>query len=312
MKDIYRLIFNIINTVKVLCLILAAAYFVFWFYRFFSLLGAQEISAFFDILVMPIHATVGDTIHISEENGGIAEMAYLIIGGIFIAFAIICHLLEGCVVEFNRTSDLNALKKRQELQNRVNQELKQEHIKSLLRYNYFSALIRFKVAYASEVTAMSGEFPPAQILDESYFDVANLIKRKVPQLKVIKYNDSVFVSGSLQETFDYVIDAFISSIKYVKNQNAQNKVRTDFSIVLDAQVDKASSENSLRELVRVADMEYYNKAVTTLAFKVRFDLMQEKSRYQTDVLGWSVAKSGAKNHNEEIFLFRTKPLTIRN
>lgn len=56
----------------------------------------------------------------------------------------------------------------------------------------------------------------------------------------------------------------------------------------------------------MSNMEYYNKALVTSAFRARFDLIQNTSKFMTDILGFSVLDDNKKD-DSEIFILKSKP-----
>ena len=56
-------------------------------------------------------------------------------------------------------------------------------------------------------------------------------------------------------------------------------------------------------------MEEYNKAIGTLQFKVRFELIAHKSKFMSDVLGFSVI--GDKSlRGQELYVLKTKSQSV--
>ena len=139
-----------------------------------------------------------------------------------------------------------------------------------------------------------------------YFLVIIFIKQCLPNLTVVKKGDSAFISGLWPNNFDDIITYILEAIKTVKIQNNKDAIKTDFLIIFDCQTDKKTSEGSYLKLSSMSNMEYYNKALVTSAFKARFDLIQNTSKFMTDILGFSVLDDNKKD-DSEIFILKPKP-----
>ncbi len=308
MKEFYRNLFEFVSFLKVACICLASLYLIFWFYRFFNLPLTGFMRPFFDFFVIPIKSMFSTE---QTFNNAVIEMAYFIMGIILACLSFILGRIEDLVVELDRRYDIKELVKKQMLEKQVNKELERAHIENLLKYRFFSIYLAYKINFANEVVAASNGVPLSALIEKSYNNTISLIKQRVPDLNVEKYGASIFIRGNWVKNFDEIIEYILDAIKVVKVQNYQVAANTTFLLAMDAQTDKISSDKSFETLVKIAGMEYYGKAVVTLPFKIRFDLIQKDSIFMTDAIGYAVMDEN-KNEEEdsELYLLKSKPRQI--
>lgn len=302
MKTTLRKLFEFFNILKVASMTLAALYLLFWFYRFFNFPLTDILYPIFDFFITPIKAMF-ETVQI--YNGAVIEMGYFIMGVFLIFVSFVFGKIENFVLELERRNELMELALKQKMQNKINAEMEKEYTNEILNYKYFSAFVIYKISYFNELAAMQDKISLSNIIDRSYKNTTSLIRQYEPKVVSDKYGASVFIREADFENCDDIITSIIEAIKVVKKQNANDNIKTDFMIVLDAQADKKASYKSYETLVKVSGMDYFNKAIVTASFKARFDLIKDKSIYMTDTLGYAaVDKVG---DGSELYLLKTKP-----
>lgn len=306
MKKVYKFFFDLFSFLKVASICLAGFYLIFWFYRFLNFPFAETLAHIFDFFTYPIRASFPTT---QFYEGRIIEMAYFVQAVILLIAMFIFARIEDLIIELDRRHDIRDLAVRKIVQDKVNKELQDENVKNLMRYKYFSCYVRFRVDYVNEIIAQRSTIALNKSLERAYRNMVSLLKQWAPEVEVDHWGNSVFIRHNNFEEFDEVMTHILEAIKVVKSQNSKDAIKTDFMIILDAQTMKASCDKSYETLVKISDMEAYNKAIVTLQFKVRFDLIARKSKYMTDVLGFSVI--GDKSFSgQELYVLKTKTSAV--
>lgn len=303
MKKIYFTLFAIFQILKVATLGLAALYLLFWFYRFFNFPFANSLAMIFDFFIQPITANFPTT---QVQGEHIAEYGYFVMGLILCVVVFVFARLEDLMVALDRRYDIKDIVKKQILQEKVNEELHREMVADIMGYKYFSVFVKFKINFINEIIATTNAINLADAKQRGYNNFITLVKQWLPNLSVVKKGDSAFISGLWPNDFDDIITYILEAIKTVKIQNNKDAIKTDFLIIFDCQTDKKTSEGSYLKLSSMSNMEYYNKALVTSAFKARFDLIQNTSKFMTDILGFSVLDDNKKD-DSEIFILKSKP-----
>ncbi len=306
MKKIYFTLFAIFQTLKVLTLGLSALYLIFWFYRFFNFPFAESLAVIFDFFIKPITMFFPTT---QVHNGHIAEYGYFIMGLILCVVVFIFARLEDLMIILDRRYDIKDIVQKQIMQDELNKELHKEMVLDIVAFKYFSVYVKFRVDFINEIIASTNKVKLPEAKLRSYNNFINIVKQKMPRLYASKKGDSAFVVGIGFSDFDNVIINILNAIKTVREQNNKDAIKTDFLIIFDAQTDKKTNENSYYKLNSIGDMEYYNKALVTSAFKARFDLIQAGSKFMTDILGFSVMND-KKGDDSDIYILKTKPNKI--
>ena len=307
MKKIYKALFDTFSFLKVASMCLAGFYLIFWFYRFLNFPFADTLAIFFDFFINPIRQNWPTTQFYANR---IIEMAYFI-GAIFLLImTFIFARLEDLIIELDRRYDIKDLAVRKIVQEKVNKELQDENTKNLLRYKYFSCYLRFRVDYINEIIAQRSTIALNKSLERAYRNVVSLFKQWSDDgTEADHWGNSVFIRCNNFENFDNVMGHILEAIKVVKSQNSKDAIKTDFMLILDSQTMKTTCDKSYETLVKISDMEAYNKAIVTLQFKVRFDLIAHKSKFMTDVLGFSVI--GDKSlRGQELYVLKTKSQSV--
>ena len=306
MKKIYFTLFALFQILKVTTLGLSALYLLFWFYRFFNFPFANSLAMIFDFFIQPITKNFPTT---QIHNGHIAEYGYFVMGLILCVVVFIFARLEDLMIILDRRYDIKDIVQKQMLQDKMNEELHKEMVADISSYNYFSVFIKFKINFINEIIASTNAINLADAKQRGYNNFITLIKQWLPNLSVVKNGDSAFITGFGFNNFDEIITYILEAIKTILIQNNKDAIKTDFLIIFDAQTDKKTSLESYSKLNSMSNMEYYNKALVTSAFKARFSLIQETSKYMTDILGFSVLNDDKKD-DSEIFILKSKPNNI--
>lgn len=306
MKKLYFTLFAVFQILKIATLGVSALYLLFWFYRFFNFPFAETLSYIFNFFIMPITNNFPTT---QIHGGHIAEYGYFIMGILLCGVVFIFAKLEDLMIALDRRYDIKDIAKKQIMQDKLNKELHKEMVMDILGYRYFSTYVKFKIDFVNEIIANTNAVSIADAKTRSYANFVTLMKQWMPNLSVVKNGDSAFISGLWQNNFDDVITYILEAVKTVRIQNNKDAIKTDFLIIFDAQTNKKTSENSYSMLNSMSNMEYYNRALATSAFKARFDLIQAASKFMTDILGFSVLNDNKKD-DSEIFILKSKPNKI--
>lgn len=306
MKNFLKRLFDTVTFIKVMAVCLSASYFVFWFYRFFNLPYVDYIYPIFDILLLPIKSVI-ETVQI--DGGRVNEMGYLGVGFFMIFLAWLFSRFEAMVVEMDRRYDLKVLYDKQKLQRKANEEMTNEYVNTMNQYDNFSVLIVYKIDFLNELIAQTNNLTIPQAQANAYNETANYIRKNCPKLGLKLDMNYIFIKGKGYENFDETLGQILNGIKMAKIRSEKDFIKLDFSLVLDSQTNDIESTRSFEELMEIANAGYYNKAVVTPIFKHRFDLIKEKSKYTTDMLGFSANRKNQKG-NSELYIIKTKPTFI--
>lgn len=307
MKKIIEKIYATVAFLKVLSLVLGAAFAVFWFYRFFNMPYANAMTIFFDIpskiIVFPF-----DTFF-TTEKGNVIENAYFIDGILCIILAIVFHFFEFVVLEIQRIYELSVINTKQNLEKKINTELKNEYYKNLANYTFFSLYIKLETTFINEILANHNLAKPDEILEKTYKDMAEFIKAAYPSFTVRSSNEYIFVSGKDFSNFEKFLSKVLNALKHLKDKNEKVFINTNFIIVIDAQTSKEKSMASLRKLKEIADAKYQNSAIVTLEFKMCFELLKSE-KFEIDLLGYV---AGGEKHtltDTDLYRIKTKKIFI--
>ncbi len=306
MKKFLKHLTEFISILKTGAMTLGALYLVFWFYRFFELPFVDILCKFFDFpnnfIVFPIET-------MSMYKGHIVQNAYFIYGIICAVISFIFSLLEKLSYELQRRYDMYDVSQKHKLEENINKELEQEYTQDVRKYCFFSIYIKYKLNYISDVLSSSNPYTTEGITTRSYDSTFDFIKKNLPFVFVKQNKDSIFLYTSKFDLFESVIEKILYSIKQNKKNNTNAYMDTDFLIVCDAQKSEASAANSYSELVRIANFEYYNRAVVTTTFKTRFELLKSE-KFVVDILGF--ASGGRKDTalDSDIYILKPKPKQV--
>ncbi|MCD8024174.1 MAG: hypothetical protein LUE64_01420 [Candidatus Gastranaerophilales bacterium] len=298
----FKKISNILNWLKVAAVLTAVFFALFWFYRFFNLPFAENISSCVDILLVPVKAHI-NTIKVADNH--ILEFGYV---GLSVLFAFLSFMF-GKLVFLNEILEqkwlISDMEKRQLDEEELNQKLEKDYYDELRRYKFFSVYLKYKIEYINEVIAQNNAYTIAEIVQRSYKNTADYIRKKRPEMGLRVNKASIFARNSGYNDFDKCLIAILGAIKETIEQNEHDSMSTKFLFVIDAQrTDYESSKSHLR-MAKIADSLYYDKAVATSAFKQRFDLIQPKSKFKIELLGVAALDSN-NNDTEELYVLKSK------
>lgn len=306
MRKILEKLYTFFVLSKVGILMVGAVFVAFWFYRFFNLPFAKTLSTFFDIptniFPLPLETYSVSGIHEIEN-------AYFVDGIVCGILSFIFYMCELIVQELQRRYEIYDLRKKQRLENQTNIELKKEYFKNLYSYEYFSVFVKFQTSYISEVLAHNNPNTPEGALKRGYEFFANYVKKVYPAASVKSMGEYVFISGKDFSKFESFFSGMLTIIKQLKKQNEQNFINTRFMIIADAQTSAEESLLSCKKLLNISESEYYNKAIITLEFKTRFELLKS-NKYDTELLGF--ASNGQKQvlSDSDLYYLKTKAKAI--
>ncbi len=302
MKKIYYNLLLFFQTLKIVSLTIAALYSIFWFYRFFNLPFSDTLALFFNFFANPVINMFPTT---QIHGNHVAEYAYFIAGIFFCILTFIFARLEDLMIILDRRYDIKTAVKKQILEEKMNKELKEEAAADILTYKYYSVLVQFKVAYISELISTTNPVTLEEAALRSYTNFVSLIKQWLPYTDAVQKGESVFITGKGFDDFDNTLDYILEAVKTVKIQNNNDAIGTDFIIAMDAQTSRANSYSSYNRLKALIETKYYNKALITSFFKARFEMIQEASKFTSDLLGFS-ALDGRKIEDSNLYILRSK------
>lgn len=302
MKKLIKKIFDIVTFIKVATICTAAIYFGFWFYRFFNLGYVDYIYPFFDFLISPLKAIV-ETVQYDGDR--VNETGYIIFGIIMLVVSFLFAQIEKLVVELDRRYDLSVLAKKQKRQKIVNEILEKNYSEKIEKYDCLNILISYTPEFLNELVAQNINMTLEKGLSEAYNKTILYLKNNFKNALINNTNEGIFISITGFMEFDNIIDIILNGIKQVKSEAEKKYINLKFLFTLDVQEPNVGLSTSFRKLVKIASVKYYGKAVGTSIFNMRFELMKDKSKYTTEVLGFS-AKENSNEDNTDLYLLKTK------
>lgn len=304
MKKFLEIQYIVFGLLKVASVCIAALYSVFWFYRFFNLPFVDYLVPIFDFPINLVPLPIA-TLQIHGDH--VVENAYFGMGIILAFVAFIFSRLEVMAARIQEKYDALTFAKKQQAEIKMNEELEREYVANLLRYKYFSILIKYRIKYINEIIAQNNSLTIVDVAADSYTETASYIRRMLPHLGVKQNKASLFIRVVGFKDFDEIMGDVLNAIKLVRAKNEKNAMSTEFSILLDAQKTEEECSESYKSLTKIAESGYYEKAVVTAFFKARFDLIKNDSKFMIDTLGFSVSDRSKTEDGTELFVLKTKP-----
>lgn len=303
MKKFLKKLIEIMALLKVGAVTLGAFYLFFWFYRFFEL-------PFYDIIALvldfPNNMIPWPIETISMYKGHVVQNAYFIDGVLCVIISFIFGILEKISYELQRRNNIREVNAKHKLEKKVNEELEKSYLRDIYGYDYFSIYIKYKVKYISAILSSSNPYTTESITARSYDLTFDFVKKSLQNLKIIQNKDSVFIYGNHFANFEEIIVKILGMIKSIKRNNANAYMETDFLIVCDANKTEQGALNSYQNLNIMAGYEYYGKAITTTAFKTRFDLLNSQ-RFIVEILGFATGNKKISTGDTDIYTLKSKP-----
>lgn len=291
--------FFVFMKVGVLCL--GALFLLFWFYRFFNLPFTQTLAPIFD-LPTKLFPLPLETFEIYENHE--VQNAYFVDGIVCAIIAFIFWIFEKISLELQRRYEIFDVRRKSKLEKLVNEELKQEYEKDVFEYKYYSILLSFKTAYVSEVLGQGSKVTPDSALELAYTLTVRHLKKVMPSLIIKTGKNTIFILGKSIEEFEKVLTQILNVIVAVKNENKKSFIDTDFIIVCDSQKTQDASLASFSTLNKIANSDYYNKAIVTLPFKIRFEFLKSE-KFRIDILGTSATDKSDDDEALDIYILKS-------
>ena len=288
---------------RVVFMTLAALFVLFWLYRFLRFPFSNELAILFD-LPSKLYSLPFETLQ--YYKGREIQHSYFINSLIFAFISFVFYLITNFLQEAQRKYEISDLQRRKALQEEVNKSLKQEYTDGLYQYDYISAYIKLELNYVSEIFANNNPVSIEEATKRSYNYAYEAIMKYLPQAHIKKEENYIFLTYKGFNEIDNFVNMIITTIKGARKINEKDYFALNFAIAMDAQATEAEAISSFRKLSEIAGSNYKNKALTTLGFKTRFELLNS-SNYTMDILGYASSDNFDTVREGDIYVLKSKP-----
>ena len=303
MRKVLDRLYKFAMWTRVIFMVLAALFILFWLYKFLRLPFSNELAILFD-LPSKLYELPFETLQ--YYKGREIQHAYFINSLIFAFISFIFYLITNFVQELQRRYEINDLQKRKVLQEEMNKNLKQEYMDGLYKYDFISAYLKFELDYVTEILANNNPTTIEAATKRTYDYVYESIKKYFPQAHIRRDDGYIFLIYKGFDNLENFVDMIIGTIKSAKKLNEKDYIALKFTIVLDVQTTEAEALSTFNNLNEVANSNYKNKALATLTFKTRFDLLNS-SNYLMDILGYASSNNFDTVQEGDIYVLKSKP-----
>ena len=278
----YTKLLDIINTVKVLCTMVAILYVLYWFLRLFHFEFMKYIALVLDIPVNVLR----NFVHLEITYGGeIIDMLPLAVAGVFQILYFVFNYFVSVVEKMEEQHKLNVIAEKKLEEKLVNENLKEIFKNKTMQYTKFAILLGLELKPMVDPNIADNGKNLKELTIKEYANIAAKMRQKYTACKAIAPGKLFIVYNNFALFDDFFTD-ILKEVKELSRANSEKQITTNFIFVIDAlkESDKVSATLDLME--KISTFQYINKAVTTSGFSVRYKL-NSQNKYNLETMGIS-------------------------
>ncbi len=285
MEQKYRRLYDFVSTIRVLCILCTISYVVFWFLKIINFPCINYAGIVFNPLTSIIKAThfLNWTI---KYNDFYIDMTPIIAA---LGFQTIYFLLQpvlNTIKVLDRRHRLNKIAEKRLEEKLVNENLKEIFINKTLEYTKFAILLSLNVKADINPNMIEKNIDTNNMPMLEYVKIVNIMRKKYPTCKAITPGKLFMVYDNFT-IFDDFLSDIITEVKSFCAENQEKGLITEFKVAIDAVEESGKVSKILEFLEKISALGYTNKAISTPAFKMRYNLNSQKNKYNLETIGIS-------------------------
>lgn len=269
MNFIFNFLKNTLGFLQFYCALMSPLMIVFWAFKFMKLSFVPVIAPFFDAMNFVGSNFFSKTIQFNAQMIDVSYIASSISFLIFYAvFSILQNNVEFAQTKFNYRVKQVELK----LDRREEEKALAQVTLEIRKFTKYMVMLELELSYYVNQVLMD-------TTDEDLILIRkNSYNRLFDIMKAYNANNIGFLRGKAYfvcndfEAADKFILKLISQLKKISEENNQNGIKTDFTLVADALLNTDEIALKARELEKLSQSKYLNEFIATNEFRMRYDL----------------------------------------
>lgn len=285
MEQRYRRLYDFVSTIRVLCILVTISYVIFWFLKTINFPFIKYVGIIFNPLTNIIKTSNFLNWAIKYKNFYI-DMTPIIAA---LGFQMIYFMLQpalNTIRALDRRHRLNKIAEKRLEEKLVNENLKEIFINKTLEYTKFAILLTLNVKADINPNMIEKNIDTKNMPMMEYVRIVNTMRKKYPTCKAITPG-KLFIVYDNFTIFDDFLSDIVSEVKIFCSENQEKGLVTEFKIAIDAVEETGRVSKILEFLEKISALGYSNKAISTPAFKMRYELNSQKNKYNLETIGIS-------------------------